>query len=285
MRLPGAVLPLLVVFAACNEAPTAGGSETAALRIVALAPNLTELAYASGAGEFLVGVSAYSDYPPAALDLPVVGDAFMIDQERLAVLQPDLLLAWDGGTPSHVIDELRELGYRVEVIRTNSLGDVSRAMARIGELTGREASAEAAIAEYGSGLDRVRRSAPAAGDIRVFYQVSARPLFTINGGHYVSEIIAMCGGQNIFADLADLAPTVDVEAVVGRDPEVILASTDAGSGAFDEWERWPAIAANRYGNHLQVPADVIGRATPRLVEAAAAVCEALDEARRRRAAG
>jgi iron complex transport system substrate-binding protein len=117
--------------------------------------------------------------------------------------------------------------------------------------------------------------------ISVFYQVSARPLYTVNGEHFVSELIELCGGANIFADLGELAPTIDVEAVVERDPEVFLAGSDAGDDAFSEWQRWPQMAANRYGNHYAVPGDVIGRATPRLLDGAVAVCEVLQEARTR----
>jgi iron complex transport system substrate-binding protein len=285
LRLIRALILFLFMLAACSEAPTPHGSDsddTLPRRIVTLAPHLAELVYAAGAGEFLVGVSAYSDYPPEVLELPVVGDAFMIDHERLALLQPDVLLVWEGGTAPHVVDELRGMGYSVEVIRTNGLGDVSRAMLRIGDLTNRRAAAERAVAEYEQGLDEYRRGSGEEGDIRVFYQVSARPLYTINGEHYVSELITICGGLNVFADLGELAPTVDVEAVIERDPEVILASSDAGDRAFAEWRRWPDMAANRYGNHFRLPADTIGRATPRLVQAAGAVCDALDEARRRR---
>ncbi|MDH3410224.1 MAG: cobalamin-binding protein, partial [Gammaproteobacteria bacterium] len=92
--------------------------------------------FAAGAGDTLVGVSAYSDYPDEAKQLPIIGDAFVVDQEQLAVLQPDLLLVWQSGTPEHVVDELRGAGYRVEVIRTRTLADVAAAIRRIGDLTG-----------------------------------------------------------------------------------------------------------------------------------------------------
>jgi iron complex transport system substrate-binding protein len=239
--------------------------------------------YAAGAGETLVGVSAYSDYPPDVVDLPIVGDAFMIDQEQLALLKPDLLIVWQGGTPAHVVDELKSVGYNVEVIRTNSLSDVADAITRIGKLTGNENSASQSVTAYGKELEELAGAYGGREDISVFYQVSRRPLFTINGEHYVSELIALCGGSNVFADLNDLAPTIDVESVVERDPEVLMASTDAGDDAFEEWDRWPGIAANRYDNHFLMPADAIGRATPRLVQAARAVCMALEVARSRRA--
>jgi iron complex transport system substrate-binding protein len=258
-------------------------------RIVTLAPNLTELVFAAGAGASLVGVSAYSDYPDAARSLPVIGDAFLVDQEQLALLQPDLLLAWDKGTPSHVIDELRNAGYAVEVVRTSTLEDISAALRRIGELADTAADAESTALAYEASLEDIRRQYSGRPVVRVFYQVSGRPLYTINRSHYISELIGLCGGSNVFADLGELAPTVDVEAVVDRDPQVMLASTDAGANAFDEWRRWPHIAANRVENHFLIPANEIGRATPRVTIAARVICETLDRSRSRlgiaRAAG
>ena len=285
MTLRQAVLAAIALtsLAACTEATPPADTERATYsRIVAFAPNLTELVFWAGAGEMLVGVSAYSDHPPQARELPVVGDAFMIDHEQLALLQPDLLLVWEGGTPAHVVEELRDIGDEVEAMRTNSLADVSHAILRIGELTGRDASAERVATGFDTRVQGIRDRYADRPVISVYYQVSARPLYTVNGEHYVSELISLCGGANVFADLGELAPTIDVEAVVERDPEVFLAASDAGQDAFSEWARWPQIAANRHGNHFIVPGDLISRATPRLLDGAGAVCEALDEARQRR---
>jgi len=284
VRACRAALILLTLYAlgACSDAPLPEHKSGTYQRVVTLAPNLTELVFAAGAGSSLIGVSAYSDYPPAALELPIVGDAFMIDQEQLAILKPDLLLVWQSGTPAHVVDELRRVGFNVEVIRTSTLADVASAIRRIGLLTGHVDDAEAAAGAYERGIESIAAKTDQLTDIRVFYQVSQRPLFTVNGDHYVSELIALCGGGNVFADLDELAPTIDVESVVERDPEVLLASTDAGENAFVEWQRWPHMAANVTGNRFLMPADAIGRATPRLLQAGEAVCDALAEARRRR---
>lgn len=251
-------------------------------RIVALSPHLAELVFAIGAGERLIGVSAYTDFPEAATELPVIGDAFMLDLERLTVLQPDLLLAWQGGTPAHVIDELQSRDYRVEIIKTMSLDDIPLALRRIGVLTGSEKDANFVADTFVDGLNALEESASDAAPLRVFYQIDKRPLYTINGDHYVSQLIELCGGQNIFADLGNLAPLIGVEAVLERDPEVMLAGEDAGPDAFSEWQRWPGMAANRYGNRFLMPAAEIGRATPRLVTAGAAICSALDESRHNR---
>ena len=251
-------------------------------RIIALSPHLAELVFAVGAGDRLIGVSAYTDFPEAATKLPVVGDAFMLDLERLTVFQPDLLLAWQGGTPAHVIDELNARGYRVEVIRTMGLQDIPAALRRIGALTGHSTKANKEADRFVAGLDSLANLASDAAPIRVFYQVSIRPLYTINGEHYVSQLIEICGGRNIFAGLGKLAPLIGVEAVLERDPEVMLAGEDAGPDAFNEWERWPTMAANRYGNQFMMPAAEISRATPRLLDAGAAICSALEEGRKSR---
>ena len=269
----------------CSEPASESTPPASYQRIVTLAPNLTELVFAIGAGDRLVGVSAWSDFPPAALELPVIGDAFTVDQEQLALLDPDLLLVWQSGTPAHTVDELRRAGFSVEVIRTRGLSDVANAMLRIGALTDTEDEATKAAADYRRQLAELRDEFSRSEPIRVFYQVSRRPLYTINREHYVSELIGICGGSNIFDDLSELAPTITVEAVVDREPEVMLASTDAGDDAFSEWQRWPAIPANRYSNHFLLPADELARATPRLVFAGRAMCIALQKARHNRAAG
>ena len=267
---------------ACSESPEPALPPAPLSRIIALAPNLTELVFAAGAGDTLVGVSAYSDYPPAALDLPIIGDAFTVDHEQLALLKPDALLAWESGIPAHVVEEMRNVGYRVEVIRSRNLKDVAIALRRIGELTGHETEANQAAEAFTAGLEALQQRFASEQTISVFYQVARRPLYTVNGEHYVSELISLCGGENIFADLNTLAPAIAVEAVVERNPEVMLASSDAGDDAFVEWKRWPNLAAVRLGNQYLMPADEIVRATPRLLIAGESLCKALQSSRDKR---
>jgi len=277
------ILALLTLLACdATEAPHAVDRASHS-RIVTLAPNLTELVFFAGAGELLVGVSAYSNYPPEVSELPVVGDACTIDEEQLALLKPDLLLAWQSGTPAHIVDELRRAGYVVETVRTQNLKDISAALRQIGTLTGQRYYADGAADEFDNGLRRLQSRYASGERIRVFYQVSKRPLYTVNNSHFVSELISICGGQNVFADLEELAPGVDVEAVIDRDPEAMLAAEDAGADAFSEWDRWPNMASNRYGNRFLLPGDEISRPTPRVLIAGAAICDVLQTARERRA--
>ena len=284
MRSICAAVATVACFCSCSpaEQPTTDSSD--AKRIVTLAPHLTELVFAAGASELLVGVSAYSDFPRAARDLPVVSDAFTVDQEQLALLKPDLLLAWQSGTPQHVIDGLRAAGFNVAAIRTRGLDDVATALLRIGELSGHANQASAAAKYFRGSMARLREQYAAEADISVFYQVSARPLYTINREHFIGEILSLCGGRNIFADLSDFAPSVSVEAVLDRNPEVLLAASDSSDSPFADWQRWDKLAANRYGNHFTIESAEIARPTPRLLMAAAKICDSLLIARQNREA-
>ena len=280
MRRALALALLALLSGACsNEQQIPDETNASAQRVVTFAPHLAEIVFAVGAGESLVGVSAWSDFPEAVRDLPLVGDAFTVDQEQLSLLQPDLVLVWQSGMPAHTVDELRARGFRVESVRTRSLGDIVAAMRRIGTLTGHNELAETAAGEFSQVLDTLRERHREAAPIDVFFQISSRPLYTVNREHFISEIIAICGGRNIFDDLEGFAPTVDIEAVLDRDPDVMLAGANVGDDAFREWARWPDLAANRYNNKFLLPDETIGRPSPRLALAAQSVCSALEAAR------
>jgi len=273
-----------ILLASCSDstAPALPTSEVAReeLRVVTLAPHLAELVYAAGAGASLVGVSAYSNYPAEVLGLPQIGDAFLIDQEQLLLLRPDILLVWKSGTAAHTVDALRERGYRIEMIKTRGLNDIAAALRTIGSLTGHEATANAAADSFTARIDALRIAPSDERAVRVFYQVSSRPLYTVNGDHYVSELIELCGGENIFSDLGALAPLVAEEAVLIRDPELLLAGQSADDDlVLSAWRHWPALAANVLDNFAYLPADLIARPTPRLAEAGALICAAISNVR------
>lgn len=275
---------LCVLVSACSGERSGAAGDAPAQRVVTFAPHLAEIMHVVGAGEQLVGVSAWSDFPREVLELPEIGDAFTVDQEQLSLLRPDLILVWESGMPAHTVDDLRKLGYRVESIRTRGLEDVVAAIRRIGALTGREETAEQAAARFTASFDALREEYLDASPIDVFFEVSARPLYTVNREHFISEIISVCGGRNIFDDLEGFAPSVDVEAVISRDPEVMLAGANLGDDAFADWARWPNLAANRYGNQFLLPDETIGRPSPRLELAGRSVCLALERARHNREA-
>lgn len=252
-------------------------------RIVSLAPHITELLFAAGAGGRLVGVSAYSDYPPAAKQLPRIGDAFRLDYERILALHPDVAVAWASGTPQPVIDRLRALGVPVTVLGIRTLEDIPAAIERLGRLAGTGKAADAAAARFRQRLAAMRADYAGRPPVSVFIELDQQPLFTVTGRHMISEVVSICGGRNVFASLPGLAPPVDLEAVVAADPEAILyTGPDPDPARF--WRGRNEIRAVRDRDVLKVPGDLVSRATPRVLLGVKRVCEALDAVRQRRSA-
>jgi iron complex transport system substrate-binding protein len=270
-------LPVLLV--AVLATSIAGAAP--ARRIVSLAPNLTEIAYAAGAGPALVGTVAWSDYPPAARDLPQVGDGWRIDLERVLALRPDVVLAWSPGTPRATIERLRTLHLEVIEVPTYRLADVPAALRLVGDLAGTRSTAEPVAQRFEAEVQRLRQQHAGGKVLRVMVQIDDRPLFTVNGRHVISEIVELCGGRNVFAELPQIAPQVDTEAVLARDPEVILGADGGVDALRAQWQRWPRLTAARKGTIYALPADIVARASPRLPQGVQAVCTALDDARQR----
>ncbi|ATE62315.1 cobalamin-binding protein [Thauera sinica] len=259
--------------------------EHPAQRIVSLAPHITELLFAAGAGGKVVGVVAHSDYPPAAATLPQVGTYPRVDLEAVAALKPDLVIAWKSGNRDAHLERLAALGIPVYVNEPRSLEAVAQSLEQFGRLAGTGDVANAAAAAF-----RQRRAALAARygtrpPVRLFYQVWNQPLTTINDEQVISDAIRLCGGVNVFGGLGPLAPRIGTEAVLAANPEAIVASgmADARPEWLDQWKRWPDLAASAAGNLYFIPPDLIQRHTPRLLDGAERLCAQLEEVRAKRA--
>jgi iron complex transport system substrate-binding protein len=251
-----------------------------AQRIVALAPSLAELAFAAGAGGRLVGVARFSDFPPAARDIPRVGDAARVDFERIVALKPDLVLAWKSGNSAADVARLESLGYPAFVSEPARLADIPRLLRAIGALAGTLPAAASAAAEFEREITALRGRYAMARTVRVFYLIWHRPLLTVNGAHLISDVIALCGGENVFADVNQLTPSVTLEAVIAAKPEVILGGGSAG-GEKEFAAQWRAsgVPSLRELPAHYINPDHIQRQTPRMVEGAKAVCSALEQVR------
>lgn len=254
-----------------------------ARRIVSLAPHVTELLYAAGAGGRVVGASDYSDYPPAARAIPSIGGAASIDIERIVALRPDLIVAWRGGNAPAQIAMLRRLGLPVFESAPQRLEDIASSIERLGRLAGTPATADAAARAFRARLRALAERYRGRPPVTVFYQVWAEPLMTFGGDSLISTTTRSCGGVNAFARLAAPAPTVSVEAVVARSPEAIFLIGDGGN-APDGWRRFPELPAVARGNLFALSADWASRPGPRILDAAEAICRDLDLARSRRPA-
>ena len=250
-----------------------------ARRIVTLAPFLTELAFSAGAGPRVVGVSAFSDYPPEAARLPQVATAAGVSLESLAALRPDLVLAWKDSVRPEDVALVSRLGAAVFVAQARSLADVPRILRAIGALSGADASGAAAA--YEEKLARVRAEYAKRPPVDVFLEIWSHPLTTISGRHFMNEALGICGARNVFYDLPGVAPEVSWEELYRRDPPVIVgvgsALTEAGFRA--EWRGRPTLRAVRSGRLVFVPPDRLQRPTARTPDGIAELCAALDRAR------
>lgn len=255
-----------------------------ARRIISLAPHITELLYAAGAGERIVGAVEYSDYPEAAKRLPRVGDTRALDLERVIALKPDLVIVWLSGSPQTQLDVLTALGLPLYYNEPRQLDQIAGTLERFGELAGTTDAARLAAREFRSRLAELRARYRGRDLVSVFHQIWEQPLMTVNGEHLISHVLRLCGGRNVFADLRPLAPHVVAEAVLERDPEVIGAAGLSGpqEAGLGQWFAWPQLRAIARGNVYVVDPDLISQHAPRILDGAEQICAALDGARRRR---
>jgi iron complex transport system substrate-binding protein len=284
--LLGAALSLVAIVLPTGFAPKAAAIDAAVTalhgpRLVSLAPNLTEIAYAAGAGSLLVGTVEFSDYPEAAQAVPRVGDAWRVDPERVLELRPDAVLVWPTGTPATTISRLRSLGLNIVEVPTQSLADVPRALRQVGRLAGTLPVAERSARDFETRVARQRARYALRPPLSVFIQIDDEPVYTVNGRHVISEIVVLCGGRNVFADLPQLAPPIAAEAVLAADPQVILSTDDTIANPLELWNRWPRLRAVRYGNVFKLSSDLVTRASPRLAQGVEVTCSALERARSR----
>jgi len=257
--------------------------ERPAQRIVALAPHLAELAFAAGAGSRLAGVVRFSDFPQAARNLPLIGDSARLEIERIAVLKPDLVLAWKSGNAPADVERLESLGYPAYSSEPARLADIPRLLRAIGALAGTNAEAERAAAEFEAEVRALRERFAKAPRVRVFYALWRKPLQTVGGAHFISDVIALCGGENVFGSLRPLTAPVAVEAVIAAKPQVVLGGSDpAGGDAFAAEWRAAAYEPLQKLPVYYVNPDLIQRPGPRLTDGARAVCGALEQARNSR---
>ena len=251
-----------------------------ARRIVSIAPHLTELLFAAGAGGRIVGTSEWSDFPPAARQIPRIGDSALLDLERIVALRPDLVVVWRNGSSAQQLQRLAAAGLPLYASESRSLAHIAHTLRQFGRLAGTEGVAGPAAAVFEQGIAALRARYAGRWPLRVFYQVWHQPLMTVNGSHILSEALQVCGARNVFAALRTPTPTVDPEAVLQADPDAIVTgSVDPAGG--DHLDRWRALKTLRaaHGGLIVVDPDTLHRSTGRMVEGIAALCAKLDALR------
>jgi len=254
-----------------------------AKRIATLSPGATELAFAAGAGDKVVAVVNYSDYPEAALKLPLVGNHTRIDLEALLALKPDLVITWRTGNPPAQMEMLRALGLPMFAIEPRTFEGVSKVIEQLSTLAGTEQEGFAEAERFRKGIAEIAEQYRDAEPVPVFYQVWQTPLMTINDNHLIGKVIQLCGGVNVFGDMPRLVPRISAEVVLEADPHAIITGSVEGieDNQLDRWKSYTGMTAVANKNLFFVPASPISRPTPRLLEASRDICQRLDVARER----
>jgi iron complex transport system substrate-binding protein len=253
-----------------------------AQRVIAMAPHVTELLFAAGAGDKIVGAVTYSDYPEAAKKIPRVGDNRLIDMERVAAMKPDLIVIWMHGGFERQIEGLRRLGIPLFHSEPTKLEGIAENVERLGQLMGTEAVANPAAAEIRQQFSAMAKQYSNRPPVRLFYQVWDKPLYTLSGKSIVSDSIHLCGGVNIFADQKVTAPIISMEAVLQENPEAIFGTSEKDYGSVDLWKPYGTLQAVKNNNLFRLQGDLLNRAGPRMVAGTKVLCEKIEEARQHR---
>lgn len=251
-------------------------------RIVSLSPGATEMLFAAGAGERIIATVLRSDEPAAAKQIPRIGDANALNYERLVALRPDVIVVWEDLTNRLVVDSLRKLKLPLYFIRTKGLADIAQSVRGLGHLAGTSKVADTAATLLEKRIAAQGRRPLTGGEpLRVFYMLWDEPIYTVGSRHVISDVIARCGGHNIFDDIAFPAPIVEIESIVKRDPDVMLLSAPPITARDwrERWGRYTTIRAVQTGQMLTFSDTRLDRMGPTAIDAVESLCEQLDRAR------
>jgi vitamin B12 transport system substrate-binding protein len=246
------------------------GSAAAVERVVSLAPSLSEIVVELDSADLLVGVLDAGERPVQLKNLPSVGRYGQLDMERLLSLKPDLLLLWPGSVAPAQREQLKRLNIPTYVAEPHNLEQLTAQIEAIATQLGRPERGASLAADLRQRLDELRQRYRRDRPLRVFYQVWDRPLYTVGGGQIISDALEVCGAKNVFADMTLPAPQISVEAVLQRNPEVILASDQS---QLDAWKAWPQVRAVEQGQLRLVTDKGLERPSGQMIEATAKMCE------------
>jgi iron complex transport system substrate-binding protein len=245
------------------------------LRIVSLAPGATAMLLAAGARGQLVGTIEYSGQPASEANLPKIGNADAIDMERLLALRPDVAVVWPDGNNPAQIATIARLGISIYRQEATTLDSIGPSLRRLGRLTGTSGVADRRAGALEVKLAALRKDyANSSGSPSVLLEVWDRPLYTVGRGELMSDALRVCGARNAFAELPARAPAIGIEAVLARNPDIIIAAAPPGKGAawLAEWRRFPSLRAVTTGHLLAFEDQRLMGLGPGVIDATAALC-------------
>jgi iron complex transport system substrate-binding protein len=236
-------------------------------RIVTLNPTTTEILFALGAGPRLVGRTHWDLYPDSARLVPDMGDGLRPNVEAVLAAHPDLVVLYASEDNRAAARAFREAGVATVALKVDRIAHFRRATTLLGRLAGDTARARTVVDSVTRTLDRVRAATAGLPRTTVFWHVWDAPLLTVGGGSYMTELVEIAGGRNVYGHLAAVSPNVSLEDLLRRRPQVILAGPE-GRRHILESKAWRAVPAVRAGRVLVVDTAIVGRPAVRLGEAA-----------------
>ncbi|WP_050917877.1 vitamin B12 ABC transporter substrate-binding protein BtuF [Vibrio campbellii] len=251
-------------------------------RVISLAPHATEIAYAAGLGDKLIAVSEMSDYPEPAKDLEKVSNYQGIKLERIIALQPDLVIAWPAGNPAKELEKLKQFDIPLYYSTTGTLEDIAQNIEQLSQYSEKPELGQKTAANFRAQLKTLKEKYNTEDKVSYFYQLSEKPIITVAGKNWPSEVFTFCGGENIFAKGSAPYPQVSIEQVITRQPEVLFTSRHAmdNDGMWAEWKN--DIPALKNDHVWSLNSDWINRPTPRTLNAITEVCEHFETVRQKR---
>jgi len=254
-----------------------------AQRIISLAPNVTELLFEAGAGDKIIGVVQYSNFPEAAKNVPRIGGHEKLDLELIISMKPDLVIGWQTGNQESELLKLQRLGFKVFITEPRELMDIASLLERFGQLAGTEKIAKQAAIRFTQQYQLLKQRYKERKSLRVFYQIWDQPLMTVNGQHLISDVMRLCGLENIFANVGTLVPRINQESVIEADPQLIVAGGmgKVRPGWTKQWQRWTDLSAIRLNALLDIQPDIIQRHSPRILQGAEELCVYADSIRKK----
>lgn len=252
-----------------------------AKRIISLAPHVTESLFAAGAGDKIIGAVSYSDYPEAAKKIPRVGGYPSADLEKIISLKPDLVIAWPSGNNLKQVEKLEVFGIKVFMSEPRYPLDIAKTIQRFGVLAGTSKSANKSAKEFKQHYELLKERYSTKKKVKVFYQIWNKPIMTISGNHLISDIIELCGGENVFAKLKTLTPRISLESVLASKSEIIISGGmgKARPDWVDEWKPWTELPAVKNKQLYFIDPALMQRVGPRILHGADKLCEFLERAR------
>ena len=236
-------------------------------RVISLAPSVTEMLFAIGAGAQVVGVTQFCDYPPEATQKPQVGYANP-NLESLVALQPDLIVAPQEFLKPDLIGKLEQLKIPVFILSARTIEDVVGHIQTLGRMLDRSTEATALAMDLRRQIARIKTRTQSAVPVRVLYVLNSEPLITVGPGSFIDQLIGLAGGLNIAAKSATAYPRLSMEVVLQENPEVLLFPVGKSEGISDReqqaWRKWSTLTAVKQNNLRQISADVLNRPGPRI---------------------